>query len=247
MSDEREMTFYLLKVLLYPQDQNFSNDECDEMIGYMKRIIDLNPELSNEERTYLSNIYKIAVSNRRNYVRDIEQNWKIEQEHQRLERAAKIREFLDTLYSELTEVCMDLISLIDSKLLPMATTPESRVFYMKLKGDYYRYILENENCAGRQSILEGAQKSYEDALEISRSDLQPTAPLVLGLILNYSVFQYEILHLENEAIELAQRTFSETVDLIENMSEEAYSETSVILHLIRDNHANWVHKRDGGV
>ena len=159
MSDEREMTFYLLKVLLYPQDQNFSNDECDEMIGYMKRIIDLNPELSNEERTYLSNIYKIAVSNRRNYVRDIEQNWKIEQEHQRLERAAKIREFLDTLYSELTEVCMDLISLIDSKLLPMATTPESRVFYMKLKGDYYRYILENENCASSQSILEGAKKS----------------------------------------------------------------------------------------
>lgn len=33
-------------------------------------------------------------------------------------------------------------SLIDKYLIPNSTQPESKVFYLKMKGDYYRYLSE---------------------------------------------------------------------------------------------------------
>ena len=35
-----------------------------------------------------------------------------------------------------------MLNLLDSHLIPKSTTAESRVFYLKMKGDYYRYISE---------------------------------------------------------------------------------------------------------
>ena len=33
-------------------------------------------------------------------------------------------------------------SLLDKYLIPKASNPESKVFYLKMKGDYYRYLAE---------------------------------------------------------------------------------------------------------
>lgn len=32
--------------------------------------------------------------------------------------------------------------LLDKHLIPKASNPESKVFYLKMKGDYYRYLAE---------------------------------------------------------------------------------------------------------
>jgi 14-3-3 protein beta/theta/zeta len=32
--------------------------------------------------------------------------------------------------------------LLDKFLIPKASNPESKVFYLKMKGDYYRYLAE---------------------------------------------------------------------------------------------------------
>lgn len=32
--------------------------------------------------------------------------------------------------------------LLDKYLIPKASNPESKVFYLKMKGDYYRYLAE---------------------------------------------------------------------------------------------------------
>jgi 14-3-3 protein epsilon len=39
-------------------------------------------------------------------------------------------------------VCDDLIGLVDAHLLPHAQGPETRIFYHKMKGDYFRYLAE---------------------------------------------------------------------------------------------------------
>ncbi len=42
-------------------------------------------------------------------------------------------------------------SLVDKYLIPNATTTESKVFYLKMKGDYYRYLSEITTGNERQS------------------------------------------------------------------------------------------------
>lgn len=53
-------------------------------------------------------------------------------------------------------------------------------------------------------MVDDSQKAYQDAYDISKSKMQPTHPIRLGLALNFSVFYYEILNSPEKACQLAK-------------------------------------------
>ena len=57
------------------------------------------------------------------------------------------------------------------------------------------------------AVIDDSQKAYQDAFEISKSKMQPTHPIRLGLALNFSVFYYEILNSPDKACQLAKQVF----------------------------------------
>ena len=57
-------------------------------------------------------------------------------------------------------------------------------------------------------VVEDSQKAYQDAYDISKSKMQPTHPIRLGLALNFSVFYYEILNSPEKACQLAKTVIS---------------------------------------
>merc|ERR1711865_1284952 len=77
----------------------------------------------------------------------------------------------------------------NGNLLEKATTDETKVFYHKMKADYYRYIAEFKLDDAKKSAAESARSAYDDA----SAGLPVTHPIRLGLALNFSVFQYEVL------------------------------------------------------
>lgn len=95
-------------------------------------------------------------------------------------------------------------SLLDKHLIAKASNAESKVFYLKMKGDYYRYLAEVAVGDSRTAVLEDSQKAYQEAFEIAKSKMQPTHPIRLGLALNFSVFYYEILNSPEKACQLAK-------------------------------------------
>lgn len=44
-------------------------------------------------------------------------------------------------------------NLLDTYLIPKATAAESKVFYLKMKGDYYRYLAEVATGEEKKSKL----------------------------------------------------------------------------------------------
>ena len=95
-------------------------------------------------------------------------------------------------------------NLLDKHLIPKASNAESKVFYLKMKGDYYRYLAEVAVGDKRTAVLDDSQKAYQEAFEIAKSKMQPTHPIRLGLALNFSVFYYEILNSPEKACQLAK-------------------------------------------
>lgn len=57
-------------------------------------------------------------------------------------------------------------------------------------------------CSG---VVEESQKAYQEAFDISKSKMQPTHPIRLGLALNFSVFYFEILNSPDKACQLAKQ------------------------------------------
>lgn len=57
-------------------------------------------------------------------------------------------------------------------------------------------------CLG---VVDDSQKSYQEAFDIAKAEMQPTHPIRLGLALNFSVFFYEILNSPDKACQLAKQ------------------------------------------
>lgn len=71
-----------------------------------------------------------------------------------------IRSYKKKIEEELNLYCNDILNLIDSHLVKAATTPEARVFFHKMKGDYHRYISEYATGDQHKKAADGALAAY---------------------------------------------------------------------------------------
>merc|ERR1712070_502620 len=106
------------------------------------------------------------------------------------ENAKYAKEYCTKVETELQKICDDILGLLDGNLIGKATTGESKVFYQKMKADYYRYIAEFTDGDKKSKAAENARAAYEEAQTVASKDLAVTHPIRLGLALNFSVFQY---------------------------------------------------------
>ena len=71
-------------------------------------------------------------------------------------------------------------------------------------------------------MVDDSQKAYQDAFDISKSAMQPTHPIRLGLALNFSVFYYEIMSSPDKACQLAKQVRHENERILANLSGFSY-------------------------
>ena len=117
-------------------------ERFDEMLEYMKRVLDFPDKLSIEERNLLSVAYKNSVGSRRTAWRVIS-SVEMKEETRGSSNLALLKEFKEKIEKELDKTCEEIIRLLDEKLIKSAEgDPISEVFYQKMRGDYYRYIAE---------------------------------------------------------------------------------------------------------
>lgn len=212
-------------------------ERYDDMAASMKAVTETGAELSNEERNLLSVAYKNVVGARRSSWRVISS---IEQKTEGSERKQQMaKEYREKIEKELKEICGDVLSLLDKYLIPKASNAESKVFYLKMKGDYYRYLAEVATGDERNTVLEDSQKAYQEAFEIAKSKMQPTHPIRLGLALNFSVFYYEILNSPERACQLAKQAFDDAIAELDTLNEDSYKDSTLIMQLLRDNLTLW--------
>uniref|UniRef100_A0A183C8Y5 14_3_3 domain-containing protein n=1 Tax=Globodera pallida TaxID=36090 RepID=A0A183C8Y5_GLOPA len=205
-------------------------ERYDDMAQSMKKVTELGSELSNEERNLLSVAYKNVVGARRSSWRVISS---IEQKTEGSEKKQQMaKEYREKVENELRDICHDVLDLLDKFLIPKAGNPESKVFYLKMKGDYYRYLAEVATGDDRNSVVEKSQQSYQEAFDIAKDKMQPTHPIRLGLALNFSVFYYEILNSPDKA-------FDDAIAELDTLNEDSYKDSTLIMQLLRDNLTLW--------
>ncbi|CAL7942863.1 unnamed protein product [Xylocopa violacea] len=213
-------------------------ERYDDMAAAMKAVTETGVELSNEERNLLSVAYKNVVGARRSSWRVISS---IEQKTEGSERKQQMaKEYREKVEKELREICYDVLYLI-----PKAGNAESKVFYLKMKGDYYRYLAEVATGETRNAVVEDSQKAYQEAFDIAKSKMQPTHPIRLGLALNFSVFYYEIINSPDKACQLAKQAFDDAIAELDTLNEDSYKDSTLIMQLLRDNLTLWTSDTQG--
>lgn len=238
MSDAREENVYLAK--LAEQAERY-----DEMVDAMKKVAEMDVELTVEERNLLSVAYKNVIGARRASWRIISSIEQKEENKGNTNHVDKIREYRTTVEGELSKICGDILSVLDKHLIPSSTTGESKVFYYKMKGDYHRYLAEFTTGDERKDAAENSLVAYKSASDVAVTELPPTHPIRLGLALNFSVFYYEILNSPDRACHLAKQAFDDAIAELDTLSEDSYKDSTLIMQLLRDNLTLWTSDMQG--
>lgn len=108
-----------------------------------------------------------------------------------------------------------------------------------MKGDYFRYLAEFKPDDEKKPISDDSLHAYQAASDIANQNLLPTHPIRLGLALNFSVFYYEIRGNPDKACQLAKMAFDDAIAELDNLSEDSYKDSTVIMQLLRDNLTLW--------
>lgn len=143
--------------------------------------------------------------------------------------------------NELETYCYEIIYLLETYLINHPQAKEySKVFYMKMAGDYFRYLAEFITTEKLNSYRENSANYYRKAMDTAEKSMDPTDPVRLGLALNYSVCLYEIIKDHQRACELAQHAFDQAILRRERSEENTTSKDSeLILQLLKDNLSLW--------
>uniref|UniRef100_A0A803N1S5 acetyl-CoA carboxytransferase n=2 Tax=Chenopodium quinoa TaxID=63459 RepID=A0A803N1S5_CHEQI len=229
---ERENFVYIAK--LAEQAERY-----DEMVEAMKNLAKLDVELTVEERNLLSVGYKNVVGARRASWRILSSIEQKEEGKGNEQNVKRIKEYRQKVELELTNICSDIMTVINEHLIPSATAGESTVFYYKMKGDYYRYLAEFKFGNERKEASDQSMKAYESATTTAEAELPPTHPIRLGLALNFSVFYYEIMNSPERACHLAKQAFDEAISELDSLNEDSYKDSTLIMQLLRDNLTLW--------
>ena len=217
MSEKYEKQVYL--AMLAEQCTRY-----EDMMSFLEDMVKTKTEdLTSDERNLLSIAYKNTISQDRQAIRTLLAYELKEAKKSDSPYLEFIREYKVKVQKELEDLCNKINATIDSSLLPKATTDEAKVFYHKMKGDYYRYIAEN--------IDGDLKKKYSE----------------LGLALNLSVFYYEVVANRDEACKLAKETLDKSKEALQGVDEEEdeVKDAMSIVNLLQENLEMWNAETEG--
>mmetsp|Transcript_34524 Transcript_34524/g.62601 ORF Transcript_34524/g.62601 Transcript_34524/m.62601 type:complete len:238 (+) Transcript_34524:78-791(+) len=206
-------------------------EQYDHMVEYMRRIAEMGTVLSAEERNMLSAAFKSSVGTCR-------QAWRTLASSMIPQEDPLVGRYIQKIEGELKTRCRDCLDMLEKNGLTARGDEESQVFFLKMKGDYWRYLAEVSLGDEKSRYIEEAQETYQQGFVIAQH-LASTNQVRLGLALNFSVFYYEVLSRPDEAVAFGKVALQAADEGLMLLSDDEQREAGFILGLLRDNIAMW--------
>jgi hypothetical protein len=211
-------------------------ERYEDMCKFVKKLVELksheSQDLDVDERNLLSVAYKNVVGAKRASWRTLSGGFDDADE-------ALLNKYKGIVEKELEEICQEVLSLLTKHLCKNVEDngDETEVFYLKMCGDYYRYL--SEFRTNQEKYKKSAEEYYKKAMDVAEANLNETHPTRLGLALNFSVCYYEILKEPEKACDLAKKSFDAAIEKLDTLNDASYKDSTLIMQLLRDNLTLW--------
>ena len=153
-----------------------------------------------------------------------------------------ILDYRRKIESELTNNIQDITNIIDATLIKNSEENLTKIYYLKLKGDFNRYITEYEKGLTREKASNVASKAYQDAMNLAKN-MNIMNRLLLGLALNFSIYQYEVVGERKNAMSIAEECLNkvdkELPEFNMDKNEEDYGIIMDLIDKMKKNLKKW--------
>ena len=212
------------------------SERFDDMVTYLINVVQAKSEdFTTEERNLLSVGFKNQIGSKRTAIRTISA---IEQNPKYSKFNESLAVYKKKIEGELYAQCMNIVDQVKDTCLQVATVDETKAFFYKMIGDYYRYVAECASEETMQVVKDGALTNYNLA-HTSCESLNACSPIRLGLALNFSVFHYEVMGNRKKACELGEQALSDALEKIDDVDEETFRDAKSIIELLKENLSLW--------
>ena len=210
----------------------------EDMVEFMKKVVMGEGPLVAEER----NLFSVA---NKNVVGELRSAWRvvdslIAKKEDSGGDTSHLVHYRKTIQEELAGKVNEVLDLIDTEILPKdkGNHPEAKIFFLKMQGDYSRYLAEVSKGDARTDLVDKSEAFYKEAMEAAK-DLPSTNPIGLGLALNYAVFQHDIKGDTNDACRVAKEAFDSAIADDDLKEDNYYEDSTLIMQLLRDHLNLW--------
>ncbi len=211
-------------------------ERFDDMVDFLKPILkNKGGDFSVEERNLLSVGFKNLIGGKRTAIRTITA---IEQNQKYSKYGSALQHYKKKIEGELQKDCQNIINMIKNDAMKALADPEGKAFFLKMVGDYYRYMAESAQADLLTQAREGALEHYKQA-DAAGKDLPACNPIKLGLALNFSVFYYEVMQDNKQACQLAETALQDAMNKIDDVDEETFRDAKSIIELLKENLTLW--------
>merc|ERR1712113_664095 len=194
-------------------------------------------DLVVDERNLLSVAYKNVVGAKRASWRTLSGGFDDADED-------LLNDYKKIVEGEIECICQEVLKLLTDHLCKNVegNGDETEVFYLKMCGDYYRYL--SEFRTEEDNYKKSAEEYYQKAMNVAEANLNETHPTRLGLALNFSVCYYEILKQPEKACDLAKKSFDAAIEKLDTLNDASYKDSTLIMQLLRDNLTLWTSSQE---
>jgi hypothetical protein len=231
-------------------------ERYEDMCEYLKLLLKAKEgDLDDEQRNLFSVGFKSVVGNLRRSWRSLDP-----------ENGADFGPYRTYIQKKIETVCGNVVELIKNPILTkeeekrgklekqaekgakseikdieeaIRKQAEAETFYHKMVGDYERYKAELKP----DEVSSKAADAYKKATEIAEP-LPDTDSTKLGLALNYSVCLFEISKQKEEAVKVAKAAFDNALKKLDELDDNDYKNSTLIMQLLRDNLTLWTSESD---
>jgi 14-3-3 protein epsilon len=211
-------------------------ERFDDMVDFLRPILkEKGGDFSVEERNLLSVGFKNLIGGKRTAIRTISA---IEQNPKYAKFGGALGQYKKKIEGELQKDCQNIINMIKQDAMKSLADPEGKAFFLKMVGDYYRYMAESAQGDVLTTAREGALEHYKQA-DAAGKDLPACNPIKLGLALNFSVFYYEVMQDNKHACQLAETALQDAMNKIDDVDEETFRDAKSIIELLKENLTLW--------
>lgn len=111
------------------------------MVDFLREVIAAKDgDFTTEERNLLSVGFKNLIGGKRTALRTIAA---IEQNPKYSKFSDALTGYKRRIEDELYDQCLMIVNLVKDKCMKLAANGESKAFFLKMVGDYYRYVAES--------------------------------------------------------------------------------------------------------
>lgn len=133
-------------------------ERFDDMVHYLKEVVkQKNEDFTTEERNLLSVGFKNQIGSKRTAIRTISA---IEQNPKYQKFSEGLAAYKKRIEGELYDQCIDIVNIVKDLCMKVAQTDETKSFFYKMSGDYYRYVAESSSGEQLETVKNGALENY---------------------------------------------------------------------------------------